>query len=229
MRKLLPLSALVAAALLGVTGSALAGHVFRDVPDTSVHAPGIHWAHENGIIAGFGDGTFQPRATILRDQVATMLHRYDQHVDRKIAAAAQTELEPMGSFTQTRVLLDPGGVHVPKPVYVADRPELRQRGLMGVENLPREGGMLFRFPEDSSGGFWMRDTLIPLSIAFLAADGSVVAVLDMDPCTADPCPVHDPGVAYRAALEVNQGRFDDLGLGESGWRVDIPEDLPPAS
>lgn len=229
MRKLLVVAGVVTAALIGVAGSAVATHVFRDVRDSSAHAAGIHWAHENGIIAGFGDGTFQPRTTILRDQVATMLHRYDQHVDRKIAAAAPEALEPLPPFEQSRVLLDPGGVHVPKPVYVADRHDLRQRGLMGVESLAREAGMLFLFPDDTRGGFWMKDTLVPLTIAFLDADGTVLAVLDMEPCAADPCPVHDPGVAYRAALEVNQGRLRDLGLHEPGWRVDIPDALGAAS
>ncbi|MEX0658088.1 MAG: DUF192 domain-containing protein [Egibacteraceae bacterium] len=235
MRNSVLLLALAAAVLVGVAGMAGATHVFRDVPHTSVHAPGIHWADEHGIIEGFGDGTFQPRATILRDQVASMLHRYDRHVDRKIAAAlADVEperdaLEPLPPFSRSSVILDPDGVHVPKPVYVADTPDLRQQGLMGVEELPQEAGMLFMFPDDRTGGFWMRDTLIPLSIAFLAEDGTVLAILDMDPCEADPCPVHDPGVAYRAALEVNQGRFADLGLGEPGWRVAIPATLGPGT
>lgn len=235
MRNSVLLLALAAAVLVGVAGMAGATHVFRDVPHTSVHAQSIHWAHEHGIITGLGDGTFQPRATILRDQVASMLHRYDQHVDRKIAAALADvdpdvdpdgdALEPLPPFSQSSVILDPDGVHVPKPVYVADSPDLRQQGLMGVEDLPQEAGMLFLFPEDRTSGFWMRDTLIPLSIAFLDADGTVLAMLDMEPCEADPCPVHNPGVTYRAALEVNQGRFTDLGLGEPGWQVAIPATL----
>lgn len=228
MRTSVRVAAFTVALVVGVSGSALASHVFRDVPDSSTHAEAIHWAQANGIITGFGDGTFQPRTTVLRDQVASMLHRYDQHVERRIAAAA-TPLAPLASFAQANLILDPGGRHVPMPVHVADTPELRQRGLMGVEHLEREGGMLFVNPGDTSGGFWMRDTLIPLSIAFLAADGTVLAILDMEPCTADPCPVHDPGVSYRNALEVNQGRFGDLGLTEPGWRVDIPAHLQPGS
>lgn len=229
MHRLLLVAALAAAALLGVAGSALAGHVFRDVPDASTHAEGIHWAEEQGIIAGFDDGTFRPRTAVLRDQLASMLHRYDEHVDRKIAAAGPEALDPLPPFNQSSVTLDPGGVHVPKPVYVADTPELRQRGLSGVEDLPREAGMLFLFPDDTSTGFWMKDTLIPLSIAFLAADGTVLEVLDMEPCEADPCPTYSPGVSYRAALEVNEGRFDDLGLAGTGWRVDVPAELQAGS
>jgi hypothetical protein len=73
--------------------------------------------------------------------------------------------------------------------------------------------MLFLFPEDHRGGFWMKNTLIPLSIAFLDADGQVLAVLDMEPCRADPCPIYDPGVSYRSALEVNQGALARWGVG----------------
>ena len=54
----------------------------------------------------------------------------------------------------------------------------------------------------------MKDTLIPLSVAFADADGEIVTILDMEPCKADPCPVYDPGAPYRTALEANKGAFD---------------------
>ena len=57
----------------------------------------------------------------------------------------------------------------------------------------------------------MKDTLIPLSIAFAGEDGTILAILDMDPCEADPCEIYDPDVSYRSALEVNQGAFYGLG------------------
>ena len=58
----------------------------------------------------------------------------------------------------------------------------------------------------------MKNTLIPLSIAFADAEGTIVSILDMEPCEADPCEIYDPGVPYRSALEVNQGAFDDWGV-----------------
>lgn len=227
MRTILVVAGLVAVAALGVTGSALATHLFADVPDDSAHTQSIQWAHENAIVKGYDDGSYRPGAGIRRDQAATMFHRYDRHVDRKIAEALPGALEPMPPFGQGGVTLDPGGVHVPMPVYVADRPDLRRQGLRGVEELPREAGMVFLYEEDTRGGFTMQDTLIPLSIAFFDSDGTVLTVMDMQPCQAEPCPTHDPGVTYRGALEVNQGRFGDLGLGSSGWRVDVPEHLLP--
>ena len=96
---------------------------------------------------------------------------------------------------------------------VADEPERRQQGLMNVEELPDGVGMLFLFEEARTGGFWMKDTLVPLDIAYVL-EGEVVAVMQMDPCEADPCPSYDPEVAYDAALEVNQGTFEAAGVGE---------------
>jgi uncharacterized membrane protein (UPF0127 family) len=60
----------------------------------------------------------------------------------------------------------------------------------------------------------MKDTLIPLSIAFYSVDGRILKILDMEPCKADPCPLYDPGVSYRGALEVNQGAFAGWGISE---------------
>ena len=97
-------------------------------------------------------------------------------------------------------------------VEIADTPEERSRGLMGRESLPERAGMLFLYEEDTRGGFWMKDTRIPLSIAFLDAGGRILAILDMEPCPADPCPVYRPDVAYRSALEVGRGAFARLGI-----------------
>lgn len=232
MRRL-PVVTVVVVVLVAVGAGVASGvHVFRDVGDSSTHATAIRWAHENGIVEGFADGTFRPREAVLRDQLASMLHRYDSRVEDLIAEAVTQAnpgtLAPLPPFEQSSVILDPGGVHVPMPVYVADSDELRQRGLMHVESLPREAGMVFLWSGYRVGGFYMRDTLIPLSIAFFDADGVVRAVLDMEPCTEDPCEIYDPGIAYRGALEVNAGRFDDLGLGEPGWRVEVPEQLWPS-
>lgn len=140
-------------------------------------------------------------------------------------AATEADLPPREPFgTATIQLVAPGGRRVDMPVYVADHPAAHRQGLMGVTDLPREAGMVFLYPETRQGGFWMKDTLLPLSIAFFAAGGDILAVLDMDPCEADPCPVYDPGVTYRHALEVHQGRFEEVGLDES-WAVQLPPEL----
>jgi uncharacterized membrane protein (UPF0127 family) len=93
-------------------------------------------------------------------------------------------------------------------IEVADDEGERARGLMGRTSLAENAGMVFIYPEPIQGAFWMKNTLIPLSIAFYDAEGTIVRILDMEPCRADPCPVYAPGVPFLGALEVNQGAFD---------------------
>jgi uncharacterized protein len=92
-------------------------------------------------------------------------------------------------------------------VQVADTPKIRDKGLMFVEKLPKNEGMLFVFSAETYGGFWMKNTLIPLSIAFLDSDGKILKILDMVACKEDFCPTYDPEVSYHYALEVNLGWF----------------------
>jgi len=139
-------------------------------------------------------------------------------------------LAPSEPLAQARVTLrsPDGATEVDVPVYVAADARARGRGLMERDDLPDGTGMVFLFPGDTAGAFYMFNTRIPLSIAFYAADGEVVRVLDMAPCTAESatdCERYPPGVDYRGALEVEQGYFDEIGLAES-WTVELPPDLP---
>lgn len=136
--------------------------------------------------------------------------------------------EPAEGFTAAVLtLVGDDGEHQLAVEVAADRAS-RQQGLMHRDELDPDAGMLFLFPTPTSGGFWMKNTLIPLSIAFLDADGRILRVLDMQPCTEEPCEVYRPGVTYVAALEVNLGRFAELGVSE-GDQVVLPDDLPAAS
>lgn len=140
------------------------------------------------------------------------------------AGDEQGALPPMPPFDTAEIrLVPPDGEGITMPVYVADEPAEQRQGLMGVTDLPRDAGMVFLFPEDRDGGFWMKNTLLPLSIAYFRADGTVVSVLAMEPCEADPCPSYPPGGRYRHALEVHQGRFGALGFDDE-WRVELPPD-----
>lgn len=106
----------------------------------------------------------------------------------------------------------------------------RAQGLMGVDPLPDGAGMLFVYPDERTGAFWMKDTLVPLDIAFIAADGTVRAVLTMEPCAADPCPIYDPRVEYLAALEVPAGWFatNDIDVGaEARWAAPVAAEPVP--
>jgi uncharacterized protein len=85
---------------------------------------------------------------------------------------------------------------------------------MNVEKLPKNEGMLFVFPEKTYGGFWMKNTLIPLSIAFLDSEGRILKILDMVPCKEDDCPTYQPALFYHYALEVNLGWFEQHQIKE---------------
>ena len=124
--------------------------------------------------------------------------------------AGQADRNASG-FQRGTVIIDKGNDTTLIEVEVAQTPEQRARGLMGRRFLPEDQGMVFIFFEKTRGGFWMKNTLIPLSIAFFDKDGEILRILDMDPCREDPCKLYDPGVAYWGALEVNQGAFDRWG------------------
>ena len=94
-------------------------------------------------------------------------------------------------------------------VEIADDDAERSQGLMGVARLPENHGMAFVWDAPTEGTFWMKDTLIPLSIAFVGADGRIVTLLDMTPCEADPCQTYAATAPYVTAIEANAGWFDE--------------------
>ncbi len=98
----------------------------------------------------------------------------------------------------------------------------RAQGLMFRQSLPENEGMLFVFPAETSTGFWMRNTYIPLTIAYLAADG---VVLELRTGEALNETLLTPAQPYRYTLEVNEGWFERHGLGP-GAQVILPPDLP---
>jgi uncharacterized membrane protein (UPF0127 family) len=97
-------------------------------------------------------------------------------------------------------------------VEIAESPSAWQRGLMFRRRLDARSGMIFVFPSAVRSVFWMKNTLIPLSVAFYGSKGRIMRILDMAPCRRDPCPTYDPGVAFRGALEVNRGAFRRWGV-----------------
>ena len=94
-------------------------------------------------------------------------------------------------------------------VELADSPSRRSRGLMFRQTLPADEGMLFPFATDTSGGFWMQNTFVPLSIAFINSTGVIIGIRDMAPLST--VIVSPPG-PYRWALEMNQGWFVANGV-----------------
>ena len=93
---------------------------------------------------------------------------------------------------------------------------------MGVAGLATGTGMAFVYEEPVSATFWMKDTLIPLSIAFVDAAGHIVTIADMQPCSADPCPTYAPSAPFVMAIETNIGFFRERAI-EVGDTAELTE------
>jgi len=117
-----------------------------------------------------------------------------------------------------------GGTEATLHVEIADETDEQRRGLMGVEHLPLDQGMAFVWEEPVGSTFWMKNTLLPLSVAFVDDTGHVIDVLDMQPCEEDPCPRYGVDAPYVLAVEANLGWFDDHGV-EIGDRADLRASL----
>jgi uncharacterized membrane protein (UPF0127 family) len=98
---------------------------------------------------------------------------------------------------------------------VAQTPEQRQIGLMHRAQMPSNEGMLFVFEQPATQCFWMKNTLLPLTAAFVADDGRVVNLADMQPQTTES---HCSAEPVRFVLEMNQGWFAKRGL-KAGSRI----------
>jgi uncharacterized membrane protein (UPF0127 family) len=121
-------------------------------------------------------------------------------------------VEPKPTFEQATAIIETDDGPVMVDIEVAATAEERARGLMNRKSLDQDSGMMFLFFEPTTGGFWMKNTLIPLSIAFFDEEGKILKILDMKPCRTESCKLYYPGVEYSGALEVNQGAFDRWGV-----------------
>lgn len=117
----------------------------------------------------------------------------------KAQEAPQTNLE--------RIKLSAGMHQI--DAQVASTPEQRQIGLMFRKDMPQHEGMIFVFEQPSKQCFWMKNTLIPLTAAFIADDGSIVNLADMKAGTLD---AHCSDKPVRYVLEMNQGWFTKKGI-----------------
>ena len=125
-------------------------------------------------------------------------------------AAVQAQSSPAAQGPQLslqRVELGAGMHRI--DAQVAQAPQERQIGLMHRRTMPQHEGMLFVFDQPATQCFWMKDTLLPLTAAFVADDGTIVNLADMQPhseashCSTQP---------VRYVLEMNQGWFDKKGM-----------------
>lgn len=100
-------------------------------------------------------------------------------------------------------------------VQVAATGEQRATGLMFRQQMPQAEGMLFVFEQPNEQCFWMKNTLLPLTAAFVSDDGTIVNLADMKPQTTDS---HCSQKPVRYVLEMNQGWFDKKGI-KAGFKL----------
>ncbi len=115
--------------------------------------------------------------------------------------------EAVASVAPELVPLRVGGIEV--QVELADDADERQRGLMYRESLEENQGMLFAYPEERTLGFWMKNTLIPLDIAYIDREGRIVDIQQMEPQSTE---THNSAAPAMYALEMNQGWFEANGV-----------------
>lgn len=125
---------------------------------------------------------------------------------------AQVEAQPKLPTVQLRA-----GMHNIE-AEVARTPEQQQLGLMARKSMAAHEGMLFVFPEKQALCFWMRNTLLPLTIAYVDDDGTVVTLADMQPLSDAS---HCASKPVRYALEMNQGWFKKRSIGV-GFKLSGP-------
>lgn len=162
-------------------------------------------------IASAVAGRLAKATTVFRPVVTTLLLL-------AVAACSSSQSTP-----QTKRLNIVVRGHVLEVEVVAD-PASREKGLMFRQEMPDNGGMLFVHPADERMGFWMRNTPIPLSIAFLDARGRIMNIADMEPFDERP---HFSEGAARYALEVHQGWFARRRIGPGDeCEFSLPAGLP---
>ena len=123
---------------------------------------------------------------------------------------------PFGDFGEIGFRIEGGAAQATaaRCALLAETAAQQQRGLMDRRDIGGYDGMLFEFGSEINGTFWMKDTPLPLSIAFFDASGRFVSTTDMAPCIhQDPCPTYSAARPYRWALEVPQGAIPRLGIG----------------
>ncbi len=143
----------------------------------------------------------------------------DGHSPNDTAAGKKTDA---GTSDLPTVTIDAsGGKEVEVRVEIADGPFEQQRGLMYRTSLGEDRGMLFVFQREQPLSFWMKNTRIPLSIAYIDSKGRITDILDMKPLDDKP-PHYVSSEPVQYALEVNQGFFDEHGV-KVGDRARLPD------
>jgi uncharacterized membrane protein (UPF0127 family) len=122
-------------------------------------------------------------------------------------------------FEKQELVLQGSGVSATVRAEIARTDTQRQRGLMFRREVKDGEGMLFVFEQDQILSFWMKNTLVPLSVAYISRDGVILEIRDLEPENLRPVV---SGRSCRYALEVPRGWFDRVGLGPGDRLLSVP-------
>ena len=137
--------------------------------------------------------------------------------DGSLTAVSSTDVPstgPTGFESSTVGVAGADGSMRESCMWIADTPERRARGMMEVTGFGAAEAMVFVQETPVSGQFWMKNTFIPLSIAYFDAVGEYLGAHDMTPCTTPECERYPTAAGYRWAVEAPLGGLAALGIGE---------------
>ena len=163
-----------------------------------------------GVVAACGDGADAPATETAEPS----------------ADGSPADVTPEGLDRVRATVTEPDGEVCELCVWLADTAEARRRGLMFVTDLGDADGMAFVYPRPHTGRFWMRNTPLPLSIAFFDPDGVYLDDFDMAPCGSGRCDEFDTPEDFLIALEVLQGDLPELGV-VPGSRLSLTDEPCP--
>jgi uncharacterized membrane protein (UPF0127 family) len=136
------------------------------------------------------------------------------------AATTQPSITPDGFERVAATVTKADGETCDLCLWLAETSEQRTQGLMYVTDLGQADGMVFVYPSPRTGTFWMKNTVLPLSIAYFDAEGTYLDAYDMSPCLTASCPRYRTAPDFLVAVETIQGGLDALGIGE-GSRLEL--------
>lgn len=151
---------------------------------------------------------------VLAAALLTMLVRGGSTpADPTVSASSRV---PMTGFGEIRLrVTDPKGAMADWCALLAENDQQRQRGLMGQTGLNGYDAMAFLYQHASTDAFWMKETIIPLAVAYFDGSGHFINAQGMDVCPPEvtDCPTYPPAAPYVTAIEVPKGGLGRLGIG----------------
>ncbi|MFP4567337.1 MAG: DUF192 domain-containing protein [Candidatus Woesearchaeota archaeon] len=105
-------------------------------------------------------------------------------------------------------------------IDLAQTEQEQRQGLMNIESMPENKGMLFIFEDEKKQAFWMKNTLIPLDIIWINSNYEIIHIETAEPCTSEPCKIYTPTENAKYVLEINAGLTEQKNI-ELGMKTKL--------